>query len=85
MVLFALSAGMSNSQTEFCRKCPLFLERITYGYCAHDFTIIEIEQRCTTTIYQWWDVTVNVSERVINFRAQKSMPPEDLVLTEHAQ
>ena len=26
-----------------------------------------------------------VSERVIDFRVQKSMPPDDHVLTEHAQ
>ena len=28
---------------------------------------------------------VHLSERVINFWAQKSMPPDDHMLTEHAQ
>ena len=28
---------------------------------------------------------VHVSDRVIDFQAQKSMPPDDHVLTEHAQ
>ena len=32
-----------------------------------------------------WDVTVHVSERVIDFRAQESMPPDNHVLTGHAQ
>ena len=27
-----------------------------------------------------WDVTVHVSKQVIDFRAQKSMPPDDHVL-----
>ena len=30
--LFALSADRSNLQTDFCGKCPLFIERVTYIY-----------------------------------------------------
>ena len=29
-MLFALSTDRSNSQSDFCRKGPLFLERVTF-------------------------------------------------------
>ena len=42
-------------------------------------------EMCPLDHAHWWDVTVHVSERGFDFRAQKSKPPDDLVLTEHAQ
>ena len=45
MALFVLSAGMSNSQSEFCGKCPFFLERVTYSGKVQTFVFLMLEYK----------------------------------------
>ena len=74
---------MEHSEVSKSHRYPgfLHLEDLPQRNKVHDLNSVS----CNFDVKGAWDVTIHVSERGFDFRAQKSKPPDDLVLTEHAQ